>query len=272
MFSPRVDQNQAADIAAFLGSSSSSRLSDQVQPQSLAARSIVRTAGNLDQAAATVLRSIPFHGVTQIYAALIAGLLSGRPPDLAHVTQLARLVPDLRDEGASPWRTDDAVPVHGSVRRGNKNASARARVGVDCQNATLIEALDQYPDAADFYIQKPQCWNGNNLIWLCEDGVFTSDLSKAVVVPRAHTVIRIGKLGQSGAVVWPKPYIDAHSRRLVERDDVNIKDALRGTGIKLAKPKKPKMMMFNCDGCGRFISDAQRYREDRRNCGTSNMP
>lgn len=149
---------------------------------------------------------------------------------------------------------------------------ARARVGVDCQYVELKEALDQYPDAAEFYIQKPQCWNGNNLIWLCEDGVFTSDLSKAVVVPRAHTVTWIGKLGQSGAVVWPKPYIDKFARRLVERDDVNIKEALRGTGIKLVKPKPPRMMMFNCEGCGRFISDAQRYREDCRNCGTSNTP
>lgn len=102
--------------------------------------------------------------------------------------------------------------------------------------------------------------------------MFTSDLSKAVVVPRAHTVNWIGQLGHSGAVVWPKPYIDAHTRRLVECDDVNIQEALRGTGIKLPKPQKPKMMMFNWYSCGRFISDAQHYREDCRNCGTSNTP
>lgn len=149
---------------------------------------------------------------------------------------------------------------------------ARARIGVDCQNVTLSEALDKYPGAAEFYIQKPQCWNGNNLIWLCEDGVFTSDLSRAVVVPRAHTVNWIGKLGQSGAVVWPKPYIDAHARRLVERDDVNIKEALRGTGIKLVEPKKPRVEVFNCVGCGRFISDDMRYQHHCLNCGASNTP
>ncbi|USW93205.1 hypothetical protein NHF39_16735 [Pseudomonas proteolytica] len=150
---------------------------------------------------------------------------------------------------------------------------ARARVGVDCQCVTLSEALDQNPDAAEFYIQKPQCWNGNNLIWLCEGGVFTSDLSKAVVVQRTHTVTWIGKLGQSGAVVWPKPYIDAHSRRLVERDDVSIKEALRGTGIKLPKPKKKsKPMMFICDRCGRFISDAQRFEHNCLNCFADNRP
>jgi hypothetical protein len=149
---------------------------------------------------------------------------------------------------------------------------ARARVGVDCQNVTLSKALDQYPGATEFYIQKPQAWNGNNLIWMTPDGSFSSDLLQAAVVRDTETIQMIGKLGNSGAVVWPKPYIDAHSRRLVERDDVNIKEALRGTGIKLAKPKKSRMMMFNCHGCGRFISDRQRYQTDCRNCGANNCP
>lgn len=149
---------------------------------------------------------------------------------------------------------------------------ARTRTGVDCQYLTLSEALDQYPGATEFYIQKPQAWNGNNLIWMTPDGSFSSDLRQAAVVRDTETIQMIGKLGNSGAVVWPKPYIDAHSRRLVERDDVNIKEALRGTGIKLAKPQKSRMMMFNCAGCGRFISDMQRYREDCRNCGASNTP
>ncbi|MCS3467138.1 hypothetical protein M2401_000859 [Pseudomonas sp. JUb42] len=149
---------------------------------------------------------------------------------------------------------------------------AHMRVGVDCQYVTLSEALDAHPDADHFYIQKPQTWNGNNLIWLCEDGTYTSDLSKAVRVPRAQTVTWIGKLGSSGSIVWPCAYINGRARALVERDDVNIKDALRGTGVALIRPKRPRMMMFNCDGCGRFISDSQRYREDCRNCGTSNTP
>lgn len=149
---------------------------------------------------------------------------------------------------------------------------ARARVGVDCQYVTLSEALYHHTDATEFYIQKPQCWNGNNLIWLCDDGTFTSDVAKAVVVPMAHAVTWVGRLGQSGAVVWPKPYIDKLSRRLVERDDVDIKEALRGTGIKLDKPKKPRQQMFNCVGCGRFITDIQRYQNDCRNCGANNCP
>jgi antitoxin component of MazEF toxin-antitoxin module len=149
---------------------------------------------------------------------------------------------------------------------------ARARVGVDCQYVKLAESLDQYSSATEFYIQKPQCWNGNNLIWMTPDGSFSSDLLKAAVVRDTETIRMIGRFGNSGAVIWPKAYIDAHARRLVERDDVNLKKALSGTGVVLIKPKRPRMMMFNCDGCGRFISDAQRYREDCRNCGTSNTP
>lgn len=181
-----------------------------------------------------------------------------------YVTDLSKAQVFTRDGACDHRNTDIPWP--------KAYVDARARVGVDCQYVELSEALEQYPDAAEFYIQKPQCWNGNNLIWLSSDGSFTSNLINAVVIERQDAIATLSRMGQSGAVVWPKPYIDAHSRRLVERDDVNIKEALRGTGIKLAKPQKPRMMMFNCDGCGRFISDAQRYREDCRNCGTSNTP
>jgi hypothetical protein len=30
--------------------------------------------------------------------------------------------------------------------------------------------------------------------------------------------------------------------------------------------------MFNCGGCGRFISDRQRFQYDCRNCGANNCP
>ncbi len=32
------------------------------------------------------------------------------------------------------------------------------------------------------------------------------------------------------------------------------------------------MMMFNCHGCGRFISDRQRFENNCRNCGADNRP
>lgn len=149
---------------------------------------------------------------------------------------------------------------------------ARTRLGVDHQYVDLAEAIELHPDATEFYLQKPKTWNGNNLIWLGNLVNFSSDLKLAIKVPAADVAKVSARLGHHGAVAWPCAYIDAHSRRLVERDDVDIKEALRGTGIKLIKPKPPRMMMFNCHGCGRFISDRQRYQSDCKNCGANNCP
>jgi len=118
------------------------------------------------------------------------GLSFWRFGGTGYVTNLAKSQVFTMD-GACDHR-DTAIPWPKAY------IDARARVGVDCQNVTLSEALDQPPDAAEFYVQKPQCWNGNNLIWLWEDGVFTSDLSKAVVVPRAHSITWIGKIRCGG--------------------------------------------------------------------------
>lgn len=149
---------------------------------------------------------------------------------------------------------------------------ARARIGVDHQYVDLTEAIELYPDATEFYLQKPKTWNGNNLIWLGNLVNFSSDLKLAIKVPAADVAKVSARLGQHGAVAWPCDYIDLHSRRLVERDDVNIKEALRGTGIKLAKPQKPhKPRPFNCSGCGRFRPERECYF-DCPHCGADNRP
>jgi hypothetical protein len=149
---------------------------------------------------------------------------------------------------------------------------ARTRLGVDHQCISLEDAFEQYPNSAEFYLQRPKVWNGNNLIWLGEMVNFSSDLKLAIKVPAADVATVSRRLGHHGAVAWPCAYIDAHSRRLVERDDVDIKEALRGTGIVLPQQRKPRMMMFNCHGCGRFISDRQRFENNCRNCGADNRP
>ncbi|MET3051894.1 hypothetical protein ABXV19_08715 [Pseudomonas alkylphenolica] len=149
---------------------------------------------------------------------------------------------------------------------------ARIRIGVDHQYICLTEAFEQHPDSPDFYLQKPKDWNGNNLIWLDATGQTTSNLRVAMKVPAALVACTSARLRYSGAVAWPCAYIDAHSRRLVERDDVNLKEALRGTGINLPKPRKVPMMMFNCAGCGRFVSDRQRFEHNCSNCGQDNKP
>lgn len=97
-----------------------------------------------------------------------------------YVTDLTKAQVFTRDGACDHRDTDIPWP--------KAYVDARSRVGVDFRYVTLSEALAQNPDAAEFYIQKPQSWNGNNLIWLCEYGLLTSDLLKAVVVPRTQTL------------------------------------------------------------------------------------
>ncbi|KPX60505.1 hypothetical protein ALQ99_01788 [Pseudomonas syringae pv. lapsa] len=179
-----------------------------------------------------------------------------------YVTDLAKAEIYTIEQATSHRDTDIPWP--------KEYVDARKRLGVDCQCVTHLEALQQHPDAAEFYIQKPQAWNGNNLIWLTTDGSYTSDLSKAVKVARTDTMKLIGTPG--GSIVWPCAYIEARSRRLVERDDVSIKEALHGTGIKIPKPRRARKQVFNCQGCGRFIAVAECYVSDCRNCGADNLP
>jgi hypothetical protein len=151
----------------------------------------------------------------------------------------------------------------------------RAHHGVDCQlmdeeanQATLVPGCR-------VYVQVCGDWNGNDVYWVgaTRRGMVTENLDLAANLEHEGAAFMFADQAQRGQrKLWSCDYIDTIKRRLVHRQDVNIKEALRGTGIKLVKPKPPRMMIFNCEGCGRFISDAQRYREDCRNCGTSNTP
>jgi len=53
------------------------------------------------------------------------------------------------------------------------------------------------------------------------------------------------------------------------------KQALRSIGLKLPKLQRPRYRSFsnllNCDGCGRFLSERQRF-DDCPNCGARNAP
>lgn len=184
-----------------------------------------------------------------------------------YVTDLSKAMVITREDGINTnKRRETDIPWPKAY------VDARARVGVDCQYVDIAEACEQYPNATEFYLQKPKAWNGNNLIWLGELVNLSSDLKLAIKVPAADVAKVSARLGHHGAVAWPCAYIDAHSRRLVERDDVSIKEALRGTGIVLAKPQKPrKPRPFNCSGCGRFRAEHHCYF-DCPHCGSDNRP
>lgn len=124
------------------------------------------------------------------------------------------------------------------------------------------------------YLQVPGSWNGNDAYWMgWGKAQFTADLGRACNLNLEKSRIEFATELSTGTLkLWSADYIESIRRRLVWRQDIDLKQALRGTGIKLVKPKKPREEVFNCGGCGRFISDAQRYREDCLNCGANNTP
>jgi hypothetical protein len=119
-----------------------------------------------------------------------------------------------------------------------------------------------------FYAAYRRAWSGNDLIWLSSGGAATSNLADAIKFIAADAPA----LSVKGFQIFPAAYVDGKARRLISVERMNHKIALRGTGIKRIKPKKPRMEMFNCSGCGRFISNRQRFFENCRNCGAENTP
>ena len=151
---------------------------------------------------------------------------------------------------------------------------ARAHYGVDHQVMDEVASDALLTPGCRVYIQVPGDWNGNDVYWIgWNKGQVTEDFGRA-----AHLSIEdarkqfAGRLMEGNRKIWSADYIDAIRRRLVHRQDVDLKQALHGTGIKLPKPQRVREMVFNCSGCGRFVSDRQRFQYDCRNCGQDNRP
>lgn len=149
---------------------------------------------------------------------------------------------------------------------------ARSQRACDCQYVSREDA-DALPVLGSdelLYAQLTRHWNGNDLIWLTMGGDHDADLA----VAKRLSVTDAAELAMARAdyVMWSQAYIDRHSRPVVTRAATNIKDALRGTGIKLVKPRPPRRDVYNCHGCGRFLSVYQMYGGDCPNCGADNLP
>lgn len=137
---------------------------------------------------------------------------------------------------------------------------ARAHEGVDHQYVKVDEANKTIIPGTMFAFQIPNRYNGNDLCWKTYDGDCTFDFDKAA----------IGSVC-AGSILWPLDYIRTKTRRLVHRDKVSIKEALRGTGIKLKREKPYKPPTCKCEHCGRFISNGDRF-SPCPNCGGDNRP
>lgn len=148
---------------------------------------------------------------------------------------------------------------------------ARAQVGVDFQDLDLTQekALAAAPADDRIYVAYKQAWDGNCLIWSSLCGGPTSNLADASTWSLAHSPGWHAR----GRVPWPKSYIDQHSRPVVPAMLLDHKQALRSVGLKLPKVKRQRIRRYtvNCHGCGRFLTEAQRYGSCP-NCDVSNAP
>ncbi|VVP11680.1 hypothetical protein [Pseudomonas fluorescens] len=143
----------------------------------------------------------------------------------------------------------------------------RSHLGVDCQYVSEEEAAPLLVDGCVCVVQIKGQWNGNDLIWA------KWPIGGSPKFEQAHQLdFATAQRLTEDEIIWPLTYIEGKTRHLVHAGKVSIGEALIGTGIKLIKPKKPRQQVFNCSGCGRFITDIQRYQNDCRNCGANNCP
>ncbi|MBP1086058.1 MULTISPECIES: hypothetical protein [Pseudomonas] len=144
----------------------------------------------------------------------------------------------------------------------------RAHLGVDHQYISKTDSAAQPTEGCQCVLQIQQQWNGNDILFA------KWPISGTDRLERAHRVTLEAAIaiGDDELTIWPLDYIVARARRLVHRQDVDLKQALRGTGIKPPKPRRVRKQVFNCQGCGRFIPVSECYLSDCKNCGADNCP
>ena len=106
----------------------------------------------------------------------------------------------------------------------------------------------------EYYLQDNRQYVGNDVLWWRDGGGYTTDLSQAQIFSKASAT-RQHQCRESD-IPWPKKYIDKKTRPAVDMQYIDINAALKGTGIELIKPQKPKKETYRCDLCGRFVSIA----------------
>ncbi|WP_027908764.1 hypothetical protein [Pseudomonas sp. URMO17WK12:I4] len=144
----------------------------------------------------------------------------------------------------------------------------RAEVGVDFQHLTRSEAEAYRNVDGRVYVAYPRGWDGNDLVWRGGSGQ-TSNLEDAIHPGKSDASVYLAQ----GFDLWPCGYIVERSRPVVRAATLEHKQALRAVGLKLPKIKRQRIRRYtvNCDGCGRFLNELQRYHSCP-NCGARNAP
>lgn len=121
-----------------------------------------------------------------------------------------------------------------------------------------------------FYLQDSRTYVGNDMLFWAWGGGYTTNILKAEVFSKERALVL--HRGRESDIPWPKEYIDARVRPAVDMQYCKSSQALRGTGIKLIKPKRQRKERYSCCGCGRFLTEYQVYAVHCPNCGADNTP
>lgn len=122
----------------------------------------------------------------------------------------------------------------------------------------------------EFYLQDSRSYVGNDMLfWANEGNGYTTDISKADVYSQQKAVAQHQR--RETDIPWPKAYIDAKTRPVVDMQYVKRDEALAGTGIVLIVPKKWRKPVERCYRCGCFLSIEQVMFECPK-CGAENRP
>lgn len=142
-----------------------------------------------------------------------------------------------------------------------------SRPVVDMQylNVIAARAYAKGPRTRYYVELEDRQFVGNDIVMVAEDRVSTTTnvnkaarLTKDDFEPSRHH--------------WPVAYLATVSREAVDCNLVDIKVALKGTGITLTAVKPLRKEKYRCHGCGVFMTESDYYCSPCRRCDTDNRP
>ena len=121
-----------------------------------------------------------------------------------------------------------------------------------------------------FYLQDSRSYTGNDMMFWAKGGNgYVTDIDKAQIYTEEEAV-RMNEARPTD-IPWPVAYINARWRPAVDMQHVRIAEAIKLSGMKLAKVKKYKRPRAKCCGCGVFMREIDLYGRCPR-CEFDNSP
>ncbi len=136
----------------------------------------------------------------------------------------------------------------------------------------ILEPEHGTSEQEQYYIQDSSYYAGDHMLWWKPNGAgYTTDISQAGLFSKERVISQ--NQTRHTDIPWSKTYIDqAPHVTAINAEHVNKTEALKGTGIKLAKPPKIRKETYRCADCGRFLSEEQHWGGECPHCGADNRP